>query len=1315
MTIEKSLLNNMSLRKKESSKSKSKSDKSKKPSRDISRNVTDLKDNKSGQKSNKINDGVNNLTTDEIFRLADLHFNKKNYIFRHLYDSYNKFLEEDVKNFLEYGEHVFTETLTPTTYYKYRFKFENVMIDEPTLNNGVEPMFPSDARHENLTYSIKLVADVTQYQDIIDIASDQKITKQIENTEKAKHIATIPLMVRSKWCSLNTNKGIDKNECDFDAGGYFIVNGNEKVVICQDRMVENKPLVFVKKDSGAMSYIVQTNSKSYKPHGMTQVISVKMKKDGVMMLRVPILNEINVCAVFRALGLESDRDIIDYIAYDEHDTDMVDLIRLTLDNCKTDKGVKISSQEEAIDYLIPKLRVLKKYTESDSNTKMLQKQMHLKNLLQNNFLPHVEGPMINKAYYLGYMLNRLLRVYLGRQGLDDRDSYVNKRIDLPGDLMFELFKQQYKKLLGECKKFFDVRNKSVETPINVITNIKPNIIEQGFKASLSTGHWIRRQGVAQMLQRLTYLITVSFLRRVDAPGGDASSAKLTSPRHVHPSSVPMLCCLTGDTEILMGDGRVKLIKDIRDGDIANSVWKDTLKESNTPVINFFHKDNEKILEITTISGRKIKSTYDHPMLIRTEDGQNVMKNAEDLKEGDKMIVRHFPKYIPVDKECRIILTEADIKNKIYLLDFLEAGLLNKPISQELLELTARLIGASVTDGNITEIDNNDQYHAGFYLGSEADAFEVMQDIQKFNWGSACKCYNESKIQNKHTGRYTVHHIWNVTKGGAFAYYLKLMGAFVGDKTMQARKVPDWILNGNLPIKREFLSGFYGGDGCRMSIQHDQDEYKLFMGETNQTTVIEYLDATVKYMESIRNMFAEFGINGSVLQKDAKFDDQTTDSNKKIIYYSPFLTNSNLCKFADNIAFRYCVEKTIASAPVIEYVKYKNFLAEEKQQKYDSIIELKDQGYKPQDIAEKTGAEYQIVKRVLENYTKGKVPKPRECDGNEGDTIKYADFLKNYHLGNVNLAIPIKSIKQVATERVFDYETKMQTHTIMANGILTKNCTQTPEHAKVGLTKHLTIISSITIMSRDQYSLLKDFLARRVINTVDIPHHKLRNYNMYKVFLNGDWVGMTEESQKLINEMNTKKMEGYFDQKNVSIVADNDECEIRIYCDSGRLYRPTIKVQNNELQLKKHHIGQISLNKAEKMSKITDWEEFLMKNPGVIDYVDSEAQPYLLIADKSRVVEEMRQKMVKSIDLVKNVKSRHVDNRYDDMFYLKYTNCEIHPALLMGEINTNVPFSCRNAGPRNIFFYAQSEKKRFTCTYIKTSNKICSCCTKLQQV
>ena len=747
--------------------------------------------------------GTNDLTTNDLFRLADLHFNKKNFIFRHLYDSYNKFIEEDVKNFLEFGENIFTETMTEKTYYRYRFKFTNIRVQEPLLDNGIEPMFPTNARHGNMTYSLKIFADVTQYQDVIDIITNDRKIVQVGETEANVPVSIIPDMLRSKWCNLTTHKGLDKKECDYDPGGYFIVNGNEKVIISQDRMVENKPLVFIKKDSGALSLIVQVNSRSYKPNGLIQIISIKMKKDKNMMMRVPILNEINVFILLRALGLETDKDIINYTVYDEFDVDMIDLARISLDNCKNEKGEKIRTQQEAIDYLITKLRVLRKYTETDKDTKIMQKKLHLMNLLQNSLLPHVEGDLLKKACYIAYMIHKLLKVSLGRAKIDDRDSYINKRIDLPGDLLFELYKQHFKKMLGECKKFFDSRNKDNAKPLNVIVYIKPNIIEQGLKASLSTGHWIRRQGVAQMLQRLTYLQTLAFLRRVDAPSGDASSSKLTGPRHLHPSSVGLLCCA-----------------------------------------------------------------------------------------------------------------------------------------------------------------------------------------------------------------------------------------------------------------------------------------------------------------------------------------------------------------------------------------------------------------------------------------------------------------------------------------------------------------QTPEHAKVGLTKHLAMIASISIMSRDQLFLLSDYLSDKLIKISDLPVNRLRDHNVYKVFLNGDWLGMTENYIKLEEEMIDMKLKGDFDQKNVSIVADHEECELKIYCDSGRLYRPVIRVENNVIKLKKHHIESISLNKADKINKITEWELFIMKNPDVIEYIDMELQPYIMIADKIKKVETQRKRLSESIDKVKDITSNHTDNRYDEMFYVKYTHCEIHPALLLGEISTNSPFCDHNPGPRWIFQYAQTRQAMgiFTTNY-----------------
>lgn len=741
------------------------------------------------------NDNNNNLTTDEIFRVADLHFNRENILFRHLYESYNKFLDEDVKLFMETGEHVFSEYNDDTNNYKYRFTFENVRIEQFNLKNSMKPILPEDARRYKYTYSVKLLADVTQYQDITNIATDN-ITSNIVGTKVIGHtIGILPLMVKSRWCTLNTHPELNTNECSLDPGGYFIVNGNEKIIICQDRMVENKPLVLIKKDSGVLSYVIQVNSKSYKVHGLFQPTTLKIRKDLVVTVKVQILNEINVCILLRALGIESDKEILDFILYDENDHDMADIIRFSLNDCKTGKGKNITTQMDAIDYLIPQMKYYNKYSESGKESEMEQKKMRLMELFKTHILPHQEGSLRKKARYIGYMINKLLNVYLGREPLDDRDSYLSKRIDQPGDLMFEMFKQQYKKMIGECRKQFEKKTKNDHSkPINVINNIKANTIEQGFKASLSTGNWIHKSGVAQIVNRLSYPYTISLCRRVDAPGGDVSTGKLTTPRHVHPSAVPMLC---------------------------------------------------------------------------------------------------------------------------------------------------------------------------------------------------------------------------------------------------------------------------------------------------------------------------------------------------------------VC--------------------------------------------------------------------------------------------------------------------------------------------------ETPEHAKVGLTKHLSIVSSISLMSRDQYYILKDYLYNNITDVENIPTYKLKDQNIYKVFLNGEWLGVTDKYLEFDRDMNQMKMKGDFDQRNVSIVSDHNNCEFRVYCDSGRLYRPTFVVNNNQLNISHKQIESISLNESEKLSKITDWDQFLSEYPESIEYVDSELQPYLMIADEIDKLKHMKQKMIDSIELSNKETTQHVDNRYGEMFFLKYTHCEIHPSLLLGEIITNVPFCNNNQGPRNIFTYAQGRQ------------------------
>ena len=733
----------------------------------------------------------NNLSIDDLFRFADLYFYKKNYMYRHLYDSYNKFLEEDVRNFLERSVHVFNEKITPDTVYRRMFKFKNTRVLSPYLDNGVVPMFPYDARQRSLTYNVRLICDVTQFQEKIDIMTGKKTTTVTGTEELDVPIANIPLMVRSKYCSTNLHKTDTKNECEYDPGGFFIVNGSEKVIICQDRMVENKPLVFLKKDSGILSHIVQVNSRSYKPGGMQQVLNVKIRKDGLLTIRVPILNEVNVFALFRALGVNSDKDIIRMIVTDDDDTDMIDIIRVSLDACKNEQDQRILTEEEAYDFLINKLKVIRKYTETDKDIKVQQKKIHLKSLLNTSFIPHIEGSLREKAYYLGYMINKLLNVYIGRGQVDDRDSYVNKRVELPGDLLLELFKQRFKIMMSDCNKFF-MRNDNDEKPINIINQIKPNTIEQGLKSSLSTGAWIRKKGVAQVLQRYTYLQSLAFLRRVDTPSGDASTSKLTSPRQLHPSSVGFLCVV-----------------------------------------------------------------------------------------------------------------------------------------------------------------------------------------------------------------------------------------------------------------------------------------------------------------------------------------------------------------------------------------------------------------------------------------------------------------------------------------------------------------ETPEHAKVGVTKHLSLVGSITMMSEDMYNLIKEVMKKHTINILDLPIDQIRL--MTKVFLNGEWIGVCEDINKLVKILNDMKNKGELDRQMVSIVPSYIDNELRVYYDNGRFFRPTIKVTDNVVSLTKKHIDEISLNKLNKSNKITDWDEFVNKYPDVVEYIDSELQPFLLVAPKIEDIIEQREKMLKSINLVKDVEDKLSVNRYNDLYFERKTNLELHPALLLGEINTNVPFANHNPGARNIFQYSQGRQ------------------------
>ena len=951
-----------------------------------------------------VDSNANQLDINNIFKFMDLYFNRSGIMYNHLYNSFNKLLDEDIKNFLDKSDNTFFEKITKDKVIRYKFEYTNIAVRPPMLPNEDELMFPSDARNRSITYSSKLIATVTQVQEIIDMSTDEVERRVIGQPENEFPIMYIPVMVRSKFCSLSIKKGYDKSEDEYDPGGYFIVYGSEKVVISQERMCENKPLVFLKKDSGAESYVVQVNSKSHRNSRLLQVISIKIKKDNMMSVKVPILSEIPVFILMRALGIESDRDIIDYIVYNEKDLDMVNMVRMSLDGTLNDKGVKIQTQEDAIEYLLTKMRVIKKYSETDKVVKQQQKKLHLMSLLENNFLPHVEGGLLYKAYYIGYMINRLLKCYLGRIPPDDRDSYVNKRVDMIGNLLEELISQHYRKMLNECNKYFKRRNQNDETPLNIINQIKPTIIEQGLRISLMTGSWGRKKGVAQMLQRLSFKQLISFLRRIDSPSVDSSTNKLTGPRQLHPSSLGMCCCLTGDTEILMANGAKKQIKDITNNDNVLSINVNESYQSpygnfastNTSITDWFCIDHEKnkqlgkpdkLLKITTVCNKVIKCTLDHKLLV-----------------------------------C-----------------------------------------------------------------------------------------NSKELPCNYCDR--------------------------------------------------------GGEYCEgVHIEYDY-----------------------KYVE------AQFLTIGD--REDA-----------------PYHQNCSLVSY-------------------------------------------------------------------------GKV--------NCSSTL-------------------IKSIEEIPFEPVYDFTTVSNNHNFIANGIVSHNCVETPEHANVGLVKHLTMLGNISIISSSQINIIKSYLRDKLINIRDVQATKLKNFT--KVFLNGEWLGLSEDSFALEDELRYKKLHGTFDST-IGVVHDIKNSEIKIYCDCGRLYRPVMTVNDNIVSLTKELIDKTSDNRSDS-NLITDWNEFMIKNPNVIEYIDMEEQPFLMISPGINDVELMRQTMVSSIDKVNSIKNNTILNRYDDMKFVRYTHCEFHPSLLLGTIATNIPFCNHNAGTRNIFQYSQGkhfEDGRITSICFKLAFVIIKVMASLQMI
>jgi len=504
--------------------------------------------------------------------MIDSYFNQggaqdtANILVHHQIESYNEFIDKKLVQIINGFNpiqicHQFTPELKDFKY-KINLKITNPTLSKPhfqTQDGTQLLMTPSLARMNNLTYCAQLNVDVNILTETI---NEDRIIEKQEASVSRVCIGKIPIMVRSKACVLNMIPGINDqhgNECRYDPGGFFIINGNEKVVISQDRISENKTLIFA---PGASCDTLSAEIRSM-PDGVflpPKTCSLQLSGKPNHLGRVIRLNttflrsEIALFTMFRALGVETDKEILQHIVYDLDGAKNKRIIT-ELSACAEDSH-EISTQDQALNHLVRMMGVTgtpKEYMEQPEHARKVLLQV-----IENDFLPHV-GPNFNrKALYLGFMVRKLMSVHLGYLGYDNRDSYLHKRIDTPGILLSNLFRQCYGKLIKEMRNLIQrelhlwrastINPMSIINQSNVHRFLKQNIIETGIRYALSTGNWgVKtlgsfqniRQGVAQVLNRMSYLAQLSHLRRVNTPM--EKNGKLVQPRKLENSQFGVVC------------------------------------------------------------------------------------------------------------------------------------------------------------------------------------------------------------------------------------------------------------------------------------------------------------------------------------------------------------------------------------------------------------------------------------------------------------------------------------------------------------------------------------------------------------------------------------------------------------------------------------------------------------------------------------------------------------------------------------------------------------------------------------------------------
>jgi len=459
------------------------------------------------------------LSREDTHILLKTFFNEKGLVRQHL-DSYNEFIDHGLQEVVDEVAEIPIEV--PENPYK--VKLGQIWVIDPQsritgpyateVDGTKHEIYPMEARLRNLAYAAPIALEMTP---IID--------GREQDTELV-YIGNIPVMLKSKLCflsQLSREELIAAGEDPDDTGGYFVVNGSERVIVAMEDLAPNRVIIDVDEKGTSPVYQAKIFSTTV---GFRARIELKLKADDAIYVSMPgVPTEIPFVAIMRALGLEKDKEIAEAVSLDKE-------VQKEL-GPSYEKAIGVDSPQDAI------LFIGNRVAHGQVEEYRIQKA---ETALDKNFLPHLgrtEKQRRDKAIFLGEMANRVLQLKMGKRQQDDKDHFKNKRLRLAGPLLADLFRVAFRNLTRDIK--YQLERIGVKGPIiTVSAAVRPGIITERFQHALATGNWGRgRVGITQLLDRTNYISTLSHLRRLQSPL--SRSQPNFEARDLHPTHWGRLC------------------------------------------------------------------------------------------------------------------------------------------------------------------------------------------------------------------------------------------------------------------------------------------------------------------------------------------------------------------------------------------------------------------------------------------------------------------------------------------------------------------------------------------------------------------------------------------------------------------------------------------------------------------------------------------------------------------------------------------------------------------------------------------------------